>query len=81
MSTIVVEAIEILVSGIVPYAQGIGEGLGALVKAMFVDESEAGVKKLADFGGIALVFAAVSLATGLSRWFLNWITSLGARNR
>lgn len=81
MSTIVTEAIGILTSGIAAYAEGLGTGLSALTKALFVAEGADGAKSLADFGAIALVFAAISLAVGLSRWFLNWVTSLGARNR
>lgn len=80
MSAIVTEAIGILVSGITAYATGLGQGLKSLTTALFVETATDGTKSMADFGGIVFVFAAISLAMGLSRWFLNWVTSLGARN-
>lgn len=81
MNSIVTEIVSILTSGITGYATGIGGGLKTLAESLFIETGAEGAKSLATFGGIAVVFAAVSLAVGLSRWFLNWITSLGARNR
>lgn len=81
MTALLQEIISILVAGISQLAAGIGSGLGALVKEIFVTTSEAGaVTGLSTFGGLIVVFAGVSLAIGLSRWVVNWLTSLGSSN-
>ena len=49
-----------------------------LVESIFLKTSETGVTGLSTFGGVIVVFAGVSLAIGLSRWVVNWVTSLGA---
>lgn len=77
MSTVVTEIITTLTSGIAGIATGIGTGLSTLVKSIFLD-STAETTKLSTFGGLVVVFAGISLAVGLSRWVVNWVTSLGA---
>lgn len=83
MTTILQEIISLLTSGITQLASGIGSGLKALVEAIFLDTTvgENGVTTvngLSTFGGVVIVFAAISLAIGLSRWVMNFVTSLGA---
>lgn len=69
----------LLVSGITGLASGIGAGLTALVQAIFLEVGENGtVEGLSTFGGLIIVFAGISLAIGLSKWVVNWVTSLGA---
>lgn len=81
MSTVMQEIITILISAITQLGQGIGSGLTALVKAIFLQTSEAGaVTGLSVFGQIVLIFAALSLAFGLVRWVLSFVTSLGSFN-
>lgn len=80
MTALVQEIISILVAGISGIATGIGSGLTDLVKAIFVQTSESSTS-LSVFGGLVVVFAGISLAIGLSRWVVDWVTSLGARNR
>ena len=80
MGTILVEGIEVMTSGIVPYATALGGGLKELATAIFVDGAGE-TQKLGIVGGMVFLFAGIGLAMGLSRWFLNWVTSLGARNR
>lgn len=81
MTTILTEIISLLVAGITGIATGIGEGLSNLVQSIFLTVSETGaVEGLSTFGGLIIVFAGVSLAIGLSRWVVNWVTSLGASN-
>ena len=75
------EIISILVSGITEVAQGIGGGLSALAKSIFISADTAGKESLSIFGILIVVFAGISLAIGLSRWVVNFVTSLGARNR
>lgn len=78
MIAILQEIISILVAGISGIASGVGQGLTTLAQALFLG-SEPG--SLSVFGGLVIVFAGVSLAIGLCRWVVDWITSLGARNR
>ena len=77
MDAVLTEIISILTGGISGIATGIGSGLGNLVSSIFLDTTGDGTK-LSVFGGLIVVFAGVSLAIGLSRWVVNWLTSLGA---
>ena len=79
MSAILTEIMALLVSGITGLASGIGAGLTELVQAIFLKMGENGaVEGLSTFGGLIVVFAGISLAVGLSKWVVNWVTSLGA---
>ena len=81
MTTILQEIISLLVAGITGLATGIGQGLSNLVQSIFHKVSESGaVEGLSTFGGVIVVFAGVSLAIGLSRWVVNWVSSLGSSN-
>jgi len=72
--------IQILVSGIVGVAEGIGTGISTLAQDIFFVTVE-GVTTLSTMGTLIVAFAAISLALGLCRWVLNFLTSLGARDR
>lgn len=79
MTNILTEITSLLVSGITSLASGIGSGLAELVQAIFLKVNESGnIEGLSVFGGLIVVFAGVSLAIGLSRWVVNWVTSLGS---
>lgn len=78
MTEILQQIISILVAGISGIATGVGQGLTTLAQTLFLG-TEAGT--LSVFGGLVVVFAGISLAIGLCRWVVDWITSLGARNR
>lgn len=76
--------IEILVGGITQVAQGIGSGLSTLAQSVFLQTTgtgESATTSLSTFGVLIVVFAGISLAIGLSRWVVNFVASLGARNR
>ena len=76
--------IEILVGGITQVAQGIGSGLSTLAQSVFLQTTgtgETATTSLSTFGVLIVVFAGISLAIGLSRWVVNFVASLGARNR
>lgn len=76
--------IEILVGGISQVAQGIGQGLSTLAQSVFLQTTGTGsdaTTTLSTFGVLIVVFAGISLAIGLSRWVVNFVASLGARNR
>lgn len=76
--------IEILVGGISGVATGIGQGLSTLAQSVFLQTTgtgESATTSLSIFGVLVVVFAGISLAIGLSRWVVNFVASLGARNR
>ena len=76
--------IEILVGGISGVATGIGQGLSTLAQSVFLQTTGEGaqaVTSLSTFGVLVVVFAGISLAIGLSRWVVNFVASLGARDR
>ena len=78
MDTILTEIISILTGGITGIASGIGSGLGELAQSIFLEVGETGtIEGMSVFGGLIVVFAGVALAIGLSRWVVNWVTSLG----
>lgn len=72
--------IEILVGGISGVATGIGSGLSTLATSIFLSGT-GDSQTLSTFGILIVCFAGISLAVGLCRWVVNFITSLGARNR
>lgn len=74
MSAILQEIITLLTSGITQMATGIGNGLVALTRAIFLNETSDGLN---EFGGIVILFGGIALAIGLSRWVVNWLTSWG----
>lgn len=76
MTAVLNEIIEILVGGITGIAGGIGGGLSDLVQSIFLDGTGE-TTKLSVFGGVIIVFAGISLAIGLSKFVVNWLTSLG----
>lgn len=80
MSGILTEIISLLVGGFSTFAQGLGSGIGAFIQNLFLDTTGSS-PTLSTFGGLVIVFAAISLTLGLSRWVLNFFTSLGQRNR
>ena len=81
MSAILTEIISLLVGGITGIASGIGTGVSTLVQDIFM--TGAGTTEspyaLSVFGGVIAVFAGISLAVGLCRWVMNFLTSLGAK--
>lgn len=76
MTGILQEIINLLVGGITGVASGIGGGLNELVTEIFVT-TNGDTQTLSTFGGIIIVFAGVALAIGLSRWVVNFLTSMG----
>lgn len=78
--TILTEIIQILTGGITGVASGVGEGLSTLASAIFLSGTGES-QTLSVMGTLIVVFAGISLALGLCRWVLNFVTSLGARNR
>lgn len=77
---ILTSVIEILVGGISGVATGIGAGLSTLATSIFLS-GEGDTQTLSTFGVLIVVFAGIALATGLCRWVVNFVASLGGRNR
>ena len=77
---ILTQIIQILVGGLSEMATGLGKGLNDLVTNLFVQTATDGAQSLTIFGTVTVIFAGVGLAIGLSRWVVNFITSLGSRN-
>ena len=76
------EIISILVGGISGIATGIGNGLKALVDAVFFTTTGTGtdaVTTMSTFGIMVCVFAGIGLAIGLSRLVVRWLSTLGGR--
>lgn len=74
--------IEILVGGITGIAEGVGAGLSTLATSIFLHttgEGSSAVTSLSTFGAIIIIFAGISLAIGLCRYVVMWLTSLGAK--
>lgn len=72
--------IEILVGGIQPVAEAIGTGLSTLATSIFLQTTGTGsdaVTTLSTFGVLIVVFAGISLAIGLCRLVVRWISTLG----
>ena len=77
MTEVLQEIVSLLTSGISQFATGLGQGLQTLVTSIFITTGEGGAQSLSTFGGVIIVFASISLAVGISRWIMNYITSLG----
>ena len=73
--------IEILVGGITGIAEGIGSGLTTLATSIFLTTTTASggetTTTLSTFAVLTIVFAGISLAIGLSRLVVRWVSSLG----
>ena len=77
------EIITIMTSGIVEFAQKLGQGISALVKSVFLEtigEGASATTQISTFGVLVLVFAGIALTIGLSRLLVSWISTLGGRN-
>lgn len=83
MGSVVTEIIQIMTSGLTGIGQAVGNGLTTMVQSIFLTGTgtSSDPYALSVFGGVIAVFAGISLAFGLSRWVLNFVTSLGNRNR
>lgn len=74
------EIIEIMVGAITPVASGVGAGLSTLASSIFL-QTTGETTGLSVFGALIVIFAGISLALSLCRWVVNFVGSLGQRNR
>lgn len=77
---IVTSIVQTLVSGITGVAEGVGAGLSTLAQSIFMTGTGES-QTLSTFGILIIAFAGISLALALCRWVVNFVTSLGNRNR
>lgn len=80
MQAILTAIIELLTGGITGVASGVGQGLSTLATEIFLVKTGE-TQALSVFGALIVIFAGISLALALCRWMVNFVTSLGARNR
>lgn len=73
-STWLDDIIALLTGGIVGLSGGIGSGVSTFVGDIFISNNALSV-----MGGMIVVFAGISLAIGLCRWVMIFLTSLGAK--
>lgn len=78
-TAILTEIISLLVGGITGIANGIGQGLSTLATSIFLSGTGEG-QTLSTFAILICVFAGISLAVGLSRLIVGWVSSLGGRS-
>lgn len=75
-SDIVSQIVEILVSGLTKFGQGLGKGISDIVTAMmFTTNGES--QALSPFFVAVCIFAAVALAVGLTTLLFNFLRNLG----
>lgn len=79
-TALITAIIEILVGGITGVASGVGAGLSTLAQSIFLTGTGES-QTISTFGVLIVCFAGISLALSLCRWVVNFVSSLGARNR
>ena len=77
---IMTSIINLMIGALAGIGQGIGGALSEMATAIFLTGT-GDSQTLSVFGTLVIIFAGLSLAFGLTRFVLNFITSLGARNR
>lgn len=77
MNAILTEIINLLTGGITGIASGIGEGLSTLAQSVFLSGNATDGYTLSIFGALVAIFGGISLAIGLSRLVVRWVSSLG----
>lgn len=77
---ILTQIIEILTGGLTSVSSAMGTALSSMATSIFLTGS-GDSQTLSTFGTLIIVFAGIALALGLFRWVLNFVTSMGARNR
>ena len=79
-SQFLTQAIQYLTGGLVNTASAIGTGLSAYVNGLLVDASGS-TPVMSAFASVIFIFGGISLAFTLGRWVMNFVSSLGNRNR
>lgn len=81
-STILTEIVTLLTGALTSLGSAIGSALSGLTKSVFLEEVTSGgttTTQLSTFGVVIVVFGAISLAFGVSRLVVSWISSFGGK--
>lgn len=76
MTAILTEIINLLTNGLTSFAAGIGGGLNEMAESLFIVTSGT-TSSLSVFGGLCIIFAAIALCVGITKYVVNWVTSFG----
>lgn len=75
---VLAEMIALMTSGIAGIAEGIGANLSVLAESVMIDATTG---NLSAFGSLVVIMAGLALALHLCRWMVNFVSSLGRRDR
>lgn len=73
---ILVESLELLTGGLTTIAAALGSGMAAYVEGLLISGTS-----MSAFASVIFLFCGIALAFALGRWVVNFIGSLGKRNR
>lgn len=79
-SALLSDIIAILVGGFTGIGEGMGAGLSVFAESILFTTVE-GTATMSAFATVLFIFMAISLSMSLFRWVLNFVTSMGQRNR
>lgn len=75
------DIVEILIGGIKEFGTGLASGMNSFIKSLFLDYTTTGSSTtyngLSTFGIIVIVFMGIALATGITRWVVNFVRNRG----
>lgn len=71
------DIIEILIGGITDFGSGLATGMNTFIKSLFLDYNDGVYVGLSTFGIITIVFMALALATGITRWIVRFVRNRG----
>lgn len=80
---VLTDIVEILIGGIKEFGSGLASGMNSFIKSLFLDYTTSGsggaptYNGLSTFGIIVIVFMAIALATGITRWVVNFVRNRG----
>lgn len=70
------EALGLLTGGLTTVASALGSGMSSYVNGLLIQNNA-----MSAFAATIFIFGGISLAFTLGRWVVNFISSLGNRNR
>ena len=78
-SAILEGILDLLFGAFTETGAAMGSALSSFAESIFITTGTTAA--ISTFGSLIVIFAAISLSLGLFRWVLNFLTSLGSRNR
>lgn len=77
---ILTELVSLLTGALTSIGTAMGAGISNMVQALFVTTVDS-TTSLSYFAGILFIFLGISLGLSLMRWVVNFVASVGNRNR